>query len=188
MKISSITRETKETKIKLTFPSAESSISTGIGFFDHMLTAMTFYAGLPLELSVTGDLNVDAHHTVEDAGIALGDVLTAALGDKLGIRRFAHAYIPMDEALAFAALDICGRVYVKLDADFPQEAIGEYDSCLTEEFLRAFCQHAGITLHAGVTGKNAHHMTEALFKALGVALGDAVQVTGSNVTSTKGVL
>ncbi|MDR3149517.1 MAG: imidazoleglycerol-phosphate dehydratase HisB [Oscillospiraceae bacterium] len=188
MKTSSVTRKTKETEIKLTLPVAESSISTGIGFFDHMLTAMSFYAKLPLELSVTGDLNVDAHHTVEDVGIVFGEALSSALGDKRGIRRFAHAYIPMDEALAFVALDICGRVYTQLDAEFPQESVGEYDSCLTEEFLRALCHHAGITLHARVTGKNAHHMTEALFKALGTALGDAVQITGSEVTSTKGVL
>lgn len=191
MRISAITRETKETAIqlKLSLDGGMVQVSTGIGFFDHMLTALAFYGGLGLELTVRGDLEVDGHHTVEDVGIVLGQAVRQALGDKLGIRRFASAYIPMDEALCFTALDFSGRAFLVFDAPMPQERIGGYDSCLTEEFMRAFCCNAGLTLHQRAEyGRNAHHITEALFKALGVALRDAVRVEGTGVTSTKGVL
>jgi imidazoleglycerol-phosphate dehydratase len=183
-----LSRTTKETDITLTLGGAETSIASGIGFFDHMLTALFFYAKINAVLTVSGDLNVDPHHTVEDIGIVLGQALAQSLGDKRGIKRFASAYIPMDESLGFAALDICGRVYVAFDAEFPQSKIGEYDACLTEEFFRALCQHAGLTLHLSVTGSNSHHMTEAAFKAFAVALGEAVSIVGDEVLSTKGVL
>ena len=187
----SIERKTKETQISvnLCLEGGPVEIHTGIGFFDHMLTAFAFYGGLGLELAVKGDLEVDGHHTVEDTGIVLGQAMKEALGDRKGIHRFASAYIPMDEALCFAALDFSNRPFLVFDADMPQPMIGSYDACLTEEFMRAFAVNSGLTLHMKcLYGKNAHHITEALFKALGVAVREAVQVTGAGVTSTKGVL
>ena len=190
-RISNISRETKETSIqaRLNSGGGEVRVDTGIGFLDHMLHAMAFYAGFGLDLTARGDLNVDGHHTVEDTGIVLGQAIREALGDKRGIRRFGSAYVPMDEALAFTSLDFSGRAFLVFDADMPQERIGDYDSCLTEEFMRALAFNGGITLHQrGVYGKNAHHITEALFKSLGLAMKDAVRVEGQEVTSTKGVL
>ena len=190
-RISNISRETKETSIqaRLNLGGGEVRVDTGIGFLDHMLHAMAFYAGFGLDLTARGDLNVDGHHTVEDTGIVLGQAIREALGDKRGIRRFGSAYVPMDEALAFTSLDFSGRAFFDFDADMPQERIGDYDSCLTEEFMRALAFNGGITLHQrGVYGKNAHHITEALFKSLGLAMKDAVRVEGQEVTSTKGVL
>ena len=136
----SIERKTKETQIavNLCLDGGEVRVSTGIGFFDHMLTALAFYAGFGLELEAAGDLEVDGHHTVEDTGIVLGQALNHALGDRKGIRRFASAYIPMDEALCFTALDFSNRPYLVFDAAMPQPMIGGYDACLTEEFMRAF--------------------------------------------------
>ena len=187
----SIQRKTKETDIQLSLSleGGEVAVSTGIGFFDHMLTAFAFYGGLGLKLEVDGDLEVDGHHTVEDVGIVLGQAMSRALGDRKGIRRFASAYIPMDEALCFTALDFSNRPFLVFDADMPQPMIGAYDSCLTEEFMRAFAVNSGLTLHMKcLYGKNAHHITEALFKSLGVAVKEAVAITGTGVTSTKGVL
>ena len=186
-----IQRKTKETDIRLSLAleGGEVEVSTGIGFFDHMLTAFAFYGGLGLKLEVKGDLEVDGHHTVEDVGIVLGQALSRALGDRKGIRRFASAYIPMDEALCFTALDFSNRPYLVFDAAMPQPMIGGYDACLTEEFMRAFAVNSGLTLHMKcLYGKNAHHITEALFKSLGVAVKEAVAITGTGVTSTKGVL
>lgn len=185
-----INRKTKETDIKLILsPQGDISIDTGIGFFDHMLTALAFYAGFGMELSCTGDLHVDSHHTVEDVGIALGQALKGAMGEKLGIKRFASCFVPMDEALCFCALDIGGRPFLVFDADMPQPMIGGYDSCLTVEFMRAFTMNSGITLHLKAQyGQNAHHITEGLFKALGLSLKEALTVEGETVTSTKGVL
>ena len=191
MRISEQMRSTKETRvtIRLDLDGGDVAIDTGIGFLDHMLHAMAFYAGFGLDLTARGDLNVDGHHTVEDTGIVLGQAIREALGDKRGIRRFGSAYVPMDEALAFTSLDFSGRAFLVFDADMPQERIGDYDSCLTEEFMRALAFNGGITLHQrGVYGKNAHHITEALFKSLGLAMKDAVRVEGQEVTSTKGVL
>ena len=187
----SIQRKTKETDIQLSLSleGGEVAVSTGIGFFDHMLTAFAFYGGLGLKLEVDGDLEVDGHHTVEDVGIVLGQAMSRALGDRKGIRRFASVYIPMDEALCFTALDFSNRPFLVFDADMPQPMIGAYDACLTEEFMRAFAVNSGLTLHMKcLYGKNAHHITEALFKSLGVAVKEAVAVTGTGVTSTKGVL
>ena len=187
----SIERKTKETQVSvaLCLDGGEAAVSTGIGFFDHMLTALAFYGGLGLHLEAKGDLEVDGHHTVEDTGIILGQAFRQALGDRKGIQRFASAYIPMDEALCFTALDCSNRPYLVFDAEMPQPMIGAYDSCLTEEFMRAFAVHAGLTLHMKcLYGKNAHHITEALFKSLGAAVREAVRITGTGVTSTKGVL
>lgn len=186
-----ITRETKETQIilSLNLDGGPVQIDTGIGFFDHMLNAMAFYAGMGLELTARGDLHVDAHHTVEDVGIVLGQAIKGALGDKIGIRRFASAFIPMDEALCHTALDFSNRAYLHFDAQMPQERIGEYESCLTEEFMRAVAMNSATTLHMrALYGRNAHHITEALFKSLGVCIRDAAQITGEGVSSTKGVL
>lgn len=186
-----ITRKTKETDISLTLSLDGGTVKTetGIGFFDHMLTALAFYAGFGLELNAVGDLEVDGHHTVEDIGIALGQALKEALGDRKGLRRFGSAYVPMDEALAFTALDLSNRPFLVFDAELPQARVGEYDACLTEEFMRAFAVNSGTTLHMkSLYGRNSHHIIEALFKALGLALKDAVKVEGKGVTSTKGVL
>ena len=183
-----VERNTKETQIKvsLNLDGGEVQVSTGIGFFDHMLTAFGFYAGVGLQLEARGDLYVDGHHTVEDTGIVLGQALKEALGDRKGIRRFGSAYVPMDEALTFTALDFSNLVF---DAPMPQERIGDYDACLTLEFMRALAHNAGITLHQKCFyGANAHHITEGLFKSLGLAVKDAVRIEGTAVTSTKGVL
>lgn len=186
-----IERNTKETQIsvQLDLDGGEVQVNTGIGFFDHMLTAFGFYAGIGLKLMAKGDLYVDGHHTVEDTGIVLGQAIREALGDRKGIRRFGSAYVPMDEALAFTALDFSNRPYLVFDAEMPQERIGEYDSCLTLEFMRAVAHNAGITLHQKCFyGVNAHHITEGLFKSFGLAVKDAVKIEGTGVTSTKGVL
>ena len=186
-----IERNTKETQIsvQLDLDGGEVQVNTGIGFFDHMLTAFGFYAGIGLKLTAKGDLYVDGHHTVEDTGIVLGQAIREALGDRKGIRRFGSAYVPMDEALAFTALDFSNRPYLVFDAEMPQERIGEYDSCLTLEFMRAVAHNAGITLHQKCFyGVNAHHITEGIFKSLGLAVKDAIKIEGTGVTSTKGVL
>ena len=191
MRTSAICRTTKETDIdlNLSLDGGEVKVSTGIGFFDHMLTALAFYAGWGLVLNVKGDLEVDGHHTVEDTGIVLGQALKEALGDRKGIRRFGSAFVPMDEALCFTALDFSNRPFLVFDADMPQPRIGDYDSCLTVEFMRAVAMNGGITLHQRCHyGANAHHITEGLFKSLGLAIKAAVTVEGSGVVSTKGVL
>ena len=191
MRQTTIERNTKETAIKLllNLDGGEVKVDTGIGFFDHMLTALFFYAGFGALLTVRGDLQVDGHHTVEDTGIAVGQAIKEACGDKKGIVRFAHKYVPMDEALCFTALDFSGRAFLHFDAPMPQERIGDYDSCLTEEFMRALAFNAGLTLHQRCEyGVNAHHITEALFKSLGLAMKEALRVEGDRVVSTKGML
>lgn len=191
MRCAEISRKTKETDISLSLclEGGAVSVSTGIGFFDHMLTALAFYAGWGLTLRVEGDLYVDGHHTVEDTGIVLGQAFRQALGNKNGIRRFGTACVPMDEALCRTVLDCSNRPYLVFQANMPQPMIGGYDSCLTKEFMQAFAVHGGITLHQTCEyGDNAHHITEALYKSLGMALKEAAQVVGSGVTSTKGVL
>ena len=191
MRTAQIKRDTKETQIdcKLSLDGGEVDIKTGIGFFDHMLTALAFYAGWGLALKVEGDLYVDGHHTVEDTGIVRGQALREALGDKKGIRRFGSAYVPMDEALCFTALDFSNRPFLVFDADMPQPMIGTYDACLTVEFMRALAMNGGITLHQKCFyGANAHHITEGLYKSLGLAVKEAAKIEGTGVVSTKGVL
>ena len=186
-----ICRETKETQIALylNLEGGERKIEPGIGFLDHMLGSFAVHGGFGLSLKCTGDLEVDGHHTVEDVGIALGQALARILGDRAGIARFGSSYVPMDEALGFCALDISGRPYLVYDAPMPQSMCGQYDTCLTVEFMRAFATHAGITLHLkSMYGDNAHHITEALYKALARALRQAVTETGGEVLSAKGVL
>ena len=193
MRTAEIKRTTKETDIsvKLDLDSgAKAVIDTGIGFLDHMLTALAIHGGFSLELSCKGDLYVDGHHTAEDVGIALGTAFREALGDKSGIMRYGSAFIPMDEALGFCSLDISARPFLVFNADFTNERVGEFDTCLTEEFMRAFAFNAGITLHLRVEyGSNDHHKIEALFKALAYALKAAVKCNeDGSVISTKGTL
>lgn len=191
MRTAEVSRKTKETDIsvKLNLDGGEESVSTGIGFFDHMLTAFAVHGDFGLTLRAVGDLEVDGHHTVEDTGIVLGQAFANALGDRSGIARYGNFYIPMDEALALCVVDISGRPYLVFDDPFDNQVIGSFDTCLVEEFLRAFCVNAGLTLHVKVLyGKNAHHMIEAVFKALGHAMKAACAITGENVLSTKGVL
>lgn len=186
-----IHRKTKETDITLTLDldGGETRISTGVGFFDHMLTAFSVHSGFGLTVDAQGDLEVDCHHTVEDVGIVLGQAFGEALGDKGGIARYGHAYIPMDEALGFCAADISGRPFLVFQAQFPQAVIGTFDACMTEEFFRAFAMNSGVTLHLSAPyGSNSHHIAEALFKAWAHALGDACKKTEGGVLSSKGVL
>jgi len=184
-------RKTRETDIhiELSLDGGEVDISTGIGFFDHMLNAFAVHGGFGLKVDAVGDLIVDCHHTIEDVGIVLGKAFAQALGDKSGIARFGSSYVPMDEALAFAVVDISGRPFLVFQADFKQERIGDYDSCMTEEFMRAFAVNAGITLHTRVEyGINAHHETEAMYKAIARAMRMAVTETSKGALSTKGSL
>lgn len=186
-----ITRKTKETDITvlLKIDGGEVKINTGIGFLDHMLTALGVHGGFGLTLEAKGDLYVDGHHTAEDVGIVLGKAFCEALGDKGGIVRYGNAFIPMDEALGFCAVDISGRPFLVFNAEFVNEKIGELDTCLIEEFMRAFAFNAGITLHLRCEyGKNDHHKAEALFKALAYALKTAVKPNSGEIVSTKGVL
>lgn len=192
MRTSVVERNTKETQIKieLNLDGGEVKVDTGIGFFDHMLTAFGVHGGFGLNVKVTGDLDVDTHHTVEDTGIALGKAFNEALGDMSGINRYGTFYIPMDESLAQASLDISNRPFLVFNADFAQEKCGDYETCVTEEFWRAFAVNSAITLHINVLyGVNAHHEIEAIFKAVAQALKIAVQKNGDDcVLSTKGVL
>lgn len=185
-------RQTKETTIavRLSLDGGSVEVQTGIGFFDHMLTAFAVHGGFGLSVKTEGDLFVDGHHTVEDTGIVLGKAFRQALGDRSGIARFGSFFVPMDETLAFAAVDVSGRPFLVFNAAFPQERVGEFDSCLTEEFFRAFAMNAELTLHTKVEyGSNAHHMIEAMFKAVAHAMRLAVAQTNPGaVLSTKGSL
>ena len=194
MRTAAVERRTAETKICLSVQLDEPKtplVQTGLGFFDHMLVLLGRHGFFGLQLEVQGDLEVDGHHTVEDTGICLGQALQQALGDKAGIARYGTAFVPMDEALAMVSLDISGRPYLVFDAQLPFGKVGDFDLELVEEFLRALAVHAGLTLHVRLlSGKNAHHMVEAIFKALGRALAEAMakdsRVRG--VLSTKGSL
>lgn len=192
MRTSIVERNTKETQIKveLNLDGGEVKVDTGIGFFDHMLTAFGVHGSFGLNVKVTGDLDVDTHHTVEDTGIALGKAFNEALGDMSGINRYGTFYIPMDESLAQASLDISNRPFLVFNAEFAQEKCGDYETCVTEEFWRAFAVNSAITLHINLLyGVNAHHEIEAIFKAVAHALKIAVQRNGDDcVLSTKGVL
>lgn len=191
MRTAEITRKTKETDItvRLDLDGGNADISTGIGFFDHMLTAFAVHGGIGLTVKAVGDLQVDGHHTVEDVGIVLGKAFREALGDMKGIARYGTAFIPMDEALGFASIDISGRPFLVFNAEFSDDKIGDFDACLAEEFFRAFAFNTGVTLHLKCEyGKNGHHIAEALFKAAAHAIKVAKTVSGSEILSTKGVL
>ena len=191
----SLTRTTTETDITLTLNldgSGTADIATGIGFLDHMLTALTRHGLFDLSLRAKGDLHIDFHHTTEDVGIVLGQAFARALGDKRGITRFGHALLPMDEALIEAAVDISGRPFLVWNVAFERPKIGEMDTELFEEFLRALAFNAGVTLHVNQrAGKNAHHVAEACFKATARALRMAASIdprAAEAIPSTKGAL
>ncbi|APH21837.1 imidazoleglycerol-phosphate dehydratase [Clostridium botulinum] len=192
--IAKIYRKTSETEVKSEinlYGEGKYDIKTGIGFFDHMLNLMARHGLIDVKLEAKGDLQVDSHHTVEDVGIVLGQSFKKALGDKKGIKRYGTSFVPMDEALASVSIDISGRPYIVCDFNFTVDKLGELDTELVEEFLRALAFNAGITLHARVLyGKNNHHMIEAVFKALGRALREAVDKDKriNGVMSTKGIL
>ncbi len=194
MRTATFTRTTRETDIALTVSldgTGKTALTTGVGFFDHMLDALSRFAQIDLTLTCKGDTFVDAHHTIEDAGICLGKAIREALGDRMGIRRVGSAYMPMDEALAFAAIDISGRPYLAFQAEFAAPMCGAMDTQLAEEFFRAVAVNAGLTVHMNViAGRNDHHKMEALFKAFGLALRDAMRIDGNiqGVLSTKGAL
>ncbi len=186
-------RKTKETDIAAAVNidgRGQADISTGIGFFDHMLTALAVHSSIDLSLRAVGDIQVDGHHTVEDCGIALGQALKEALGDKAGINRFGQMLLPMDDALAQVALDISGRPYLVFKAAFTNQLIGSYDTCLTKEFFQGLAVSAGITLHIRLLeGENDHHACEAIFKAFAHSLKQAMTLNGAKeVLSSKGVL
>jgi len=190
-----VARETAETAIRAALDldgTGRATVATGIGFLDHMLTALARHALYDLSLHAKGDLHIDFHHTTEDTGIVLGQALRQALGDKRGIRRYGHALLPMDEALAEAAVDISGRAFLAWSVPFGPPKIGEMDTELFEEFFRAFAFNAGITLHVSLkAGTNAHHVAEACFKAVARALRAATELdprAPGAVPSTKGVL
>ncbi|MDE7365542.1 MAG: imidazoleglycerol-phosphate dehydratase HisB [Ruminococcus sp.] len=193
MRTAEIIRKTSETDIYINISldgKGVSDIDTGIGFFDHMLTALSKHSGISITIKVKGDLHVDCHHTIEDTGIALGQALNKALGDKSGIVRYGTAYIPMDESLAMCSLDISNRPFLVFNCNFTNQSCGGYDLCMTEEFFRAFAFNAGITMHINMMyGSNDHHKAEAIYKSVAHALKTAVSYNADGSTlSTKGVL
>jgi imidazoleglycerol-phosphate dehydratase len=194
-RVAELARETKETQISVRVAldgTGQYDIATGVGFFDHMLEQLARHSLIDITLRAKGDLHIDAHHTVEDCGIALGQALAKALGERRGIRRYGAALLPMDEALTRVALDISGRPYLVWRVEFPVAKIGEMDTELFREFFHALAQHAGLTLHVETFyGANAHHIAESGFKALARALRDAVEIDPRAVDaipSTKGQL
>lgn len=192
MRRTTLTRSTRETRITVSLNldgTGQCSAQTGIGFFDHMLDQLARHSGFDIEIEAAGDLHIDAHHTVEDSGILLGQALKQALGDKRGLHRYGHAYLPMDETLARAALDLSNRPFLVWQVELPVTQLGNFDTELAREFFQAFAQHGGITLHMALLyGANTHHKIEALFKACARALAMACQVEGDHLPSTKGAL
>jgi imidazoleglycerol-phosphate dehydratase len=188
-----VSRSTKETNVHVELKldgSGTAAADTGLPFFDHMLQQLGTHAGWDLSVAATGDLHVDGHHTVEDVGIAIGQALVEALGDKKGVRRFASITVPLDEAAVEVSLDLSGRPFVVHEVDVPAETIGTFDTGLVEDFVRAFATTAQMTLHVRLrSGRSPHHVVEAEFKAMARALGDACGPTGRGTTpSTKGTL
>lgn len=194
MRQAELERETKETRIKVRVNldgEGRSEIATGIGFFDHMLVHLAKHGGFDLDVSAQGDLEIDAHHTVEDVGICLGQAFLKAVGTAEGLTRFGHAVLPMDEALAEAAVDFSGRPFLSYRADVPKTRVGDFDTELAEEFFRAFAMNGRITLHVVLRyGTNAHHCIEVIFKTFARALSQALSLDPNvkGVPSTKGVI
>ena len=190
----SVIRKTKETDINLTINidgSGKSNISTGVGFFDHMLEGFSKHGFFDLDVKVDGDLQVDAHHTVEDTGIVLGQAIAEAIGDKNGIKRYGSFILPMDDALVLCAIDLCGRPYFQFDLEFPTEKIGSFDTELVREFFYAISYKCGMNLHMKMlSGVNSHHIAEAAFKAFAKALDQATSIDDriDGILSTKGSL
>jgi imidazoleglycerol-phosphate dehydratase len=190
MRSVTVKRDTKETKIVLKLNAdgtGKVAAESGVPFFDHMLGSMAKHGGFDLSCTAQGDLAVDCHHTIEDIGIVLGDAVKQVMSDGRGIRRFAHAVIPMDEAIATVALDCGGRGYLVFTGTFGNKSVGTIPSDIFEHFFYSLCNRAGITAHIAFTGRNDHHQCEAVFKAFGIALGEALSLTGrKGVPSTKG--
>lgn len=191
---SNVTRTTKETDINMILNldgEGVSHIDTGIGFFNHMLEGFSKHGFFNLDVTIKGDLDVDGHHTVEDAGIVLGTAIKEAIGDKKGIKRYGYFILPMDDALALCAVDLCGRPYLQFDCSFPNDMVGGLDTSLVREFFYAVSYSAGMNIHIKMlSGENSHHMIEAIFKAFAKALDDAVSYDSriKDVLSTKGAL
>jgi imidazoleglycerol-phosphate dehydratase len=189
---SQIHRTTGETDVQLSLNldgSGEGLRETGVGFFDHLLDALARHGGLDLDVHARGDLETGPHHTVEDTGIVLGQALDEALGDRSGIRRFGYAVVPMDEARAACAIDVSGRPFTSFEGAFPAGRVGDFDTDLTEEFLRAVANSAKLTIHLTMeAGTNAHHMVEVAFKSFARALRQAAEIEGGGIPSTKGLL
>ena len=187
-----VDRDTKETKVHVEVDldgSGTTDVSTGVPFFDHMLDQLGRHGRMDLTIHTEGDLEIDAHHTVEDTGIALGQALAEAWGDRAGVERFGDALVPIDEAITQVAIDLSGRPYLVYEVDAPVELIGTFETSLVKHFFEAVIANSRITLHVrGLAGDNTHHVYESLFKAVAVALRRAVAVTGAGVPSTKGVL
>lgn len=195
MREAKLDRKTKETEIYIEINldvNSNSNISTGIGFFNHMLELFAFHSGIYLKVECNGDLDVDGHHSVEDIGILLGKAIKEALGNKVGINRYGDAFLPMDETLAHCSLDISGRPYLVFNVELPCERVGQFETELTEEFFRAIAVNSGMTLHLNLEyGKNTHHIIEALFKSFGRAFKQATAINSENkdkVMSSKGVI
>ena len=195
MRTAEIVRNTLETRIRAKLDldgTGQSRLATGIGFFDHMLDQIARHGMIDLEIEAQGDLHIDAHHTVEDVGITLGQALAKAIGDKKGLTRYGHAYVPLDESLSRAVIDLSGRPGLHFNVAFTRDRVGEFDVELAREFFQALVNHAGLTLHIdNLRGENAHHQAESIFKAFARALRVAVSVdprVGANVPSTKGSL
>ena len=192
MRHSEVSRETAETAVKLSLEldgSGRSEIDTGVGVLDHLLTLLALHGGFDLAVSCKGDLNVDAHHSVEDIGLCLGAALQQALGKKRGINRYGHIILPMDEALILCAVDLSGRPCLRYTANIPSQKVGEFDTELARELFQAVANTALMSLHIRqLDGENSHHIIEGMFKAFGRALRQAVAVTGGALPSTKGVL
>ena len=192
MRRSEVKRETAETRVELTLEldgSGRADIKTGIGFLDHMLTLLALHGGFDLAVSCRGDLEVDGHHSVEDIGLCLGAAILQALGNKRGINRYGSVILPMDEALILCAVDLSGRPCLRYTAEIPSEKVGDFDTELAREFFQAVANTGLMSLHIRqLDGINSHHIIEGMFKALGRALRQAVQVTGGALPSTKGVL
>jgi imidazoleglycerol-phosphate dehydratase len=194
MRSAEVQRNTLETRIRVKLDldgSGQSRLATGIGFFDHMLDQIARHGMIDLEIEAKGDLHIDAHHTVEDVGITLGQALAKAVGDKKGVRRYGHAYVPLDEALSRVVVDLSGRPGLVFEVPFVRGTVGEFDVDLVREFFQGLANHAGMTLHIdALRGDNAHHQAETVFKAFGRALRMAVEADPrtSGIPSTKGSL
>ena len=195
MRQAQVTRNTLETQIEVRLNldgSGKSALSTGVGFFDHMLDQVARHGMLDLEISAKGDLHIDAHHTVEDVGITLGQAFAKAIGDKKGVRRYGHAYVPLDEALSRVVIDLSGRPGLEYAVDYARGLVGDFDIDLVYEFFQGFVNHAQVTLHIdNLKGRNAHHQAETIFKAFGRALRMAAEAdprAGGLLPSTKGSL
>lgn len=195
MRQAQVTRHTLETQIEVRLNldgSGKSRLATGVGFFDHMLDQVARHGMVDLDIEAKGDLHIDAHHTVEDVGITFGQAFTKAIGDKKGVRRYGHAYVPLDEALSRVVIDLSGRPGLEYSVDYARGLIGEFDVDLVHEFFQGFANHALVTLHIdNLKGRNAHHQAETIFKAFGRALRMAVELdarASGTLPSTKGSL